>query len=438
LGSLERSPRSGICFAVVIVFGALAGPAAIGCADDERSAVPPASSGPTWHKDVQPIIEDHCQGCHVSGGIAPFALTTYEEASAHAAEIVFLTQAGLMPPWPPDDSCRPIQHSRALAAADLATLAAWQDAGKPLGNLADARAPLAPVEPPVPDLRLAMAQRYLPDQTVSDDYRCFIVDPGLEEDRFVTGFAVYPGNHAVVHHVLVYAAEPADLAAVMALDGADGRPGYTCYGGPGVDDGSPIGGWAPGVAPIRFAAGTGIKVAAGSRMILQLHYNTTNAPGADDRSEVGLFLAPVGSQLLEAINAPLRPDEINVRAGDPDGVAEVVQDLPFAGRVYSVAGHMHGRGTRMTARLTHADGSEDCVLDIPDWDFHWQGTYQFVTPLEVVAGDKVTLTCHYDNSAAGQPRGPDGRPTAPADLHWGEKSSDEMCLLYAYLTFDLN
>lgn len=419
------------------IVGALfSGVVAAGCADDERADPVPAT--PTYYKDVLPIIEAHCQGCHIAGGIAPFALTSYEQVAAHAAIIVAVTQTGHMPPWPPDDRCRPMQHPRTLAAADKATLEAWYRARNPAGDRADARPRPAPVELAVPDLRLAMGAPYLPDQTLSDDYRCFIVDPGLAEDRYVTGFAVYPGNHAVVHHVLVYAANPEDLAAVMAKDGADGRPGYACYGGPGVEDGSPIGGWAPGTAPLEFAAGTGIKVEAGSRMILQLHYNTTNAPGESDLTEVGLFLAPLGSQLLEAINAPLRPDEIDVRAGDADGVAEVVQLLPFKGRVYAVAGHMHGRGKRITARLTHADGTEDCVLDIPDWDFHWQGTYQFVTPLDVVPGDKVTLTCRYDNSAAAQPPGPDGNALPPADLHWGERSSDEMCLLYAYLTFDLD
>lgn len=433
MGPLERNLLVGMPIAVVGVFAGIGG-----CGDADGGAV---GSGPTYYRDVLPIIEDHCQGCHVAGGIAPFALTTYAEVAAHAVGIVAYTQVGLMPPWPPDERCRPIQHSRALADADKATLAAWLEAKKPAGDPADAGPAGAPITAVEPDLRLAMGARYLPDQSVSDDYRCFIVDPGLTADRFVTGFAVYPGNAAVVHHVLVYAAEPQDLVDVMAQDGADGRPGYTCYGGPGVDEGDPIGGWAPGSAPIRFADGTGIKVKAGSRMILQVHYNTTNGASggqADDLTEVGLFLAPVGSQLLEAINAPLRPDEIDVRAGDPDGVAEVIQDLPFGGRVYAVAGHMHGRGTRITATLIHADGSEDCALDIPDWDFHWQGTYQFVTPLEVVAGDKVRLTCRYDNSIAAQPPGPDGQPMAPADLHWGERTTDEMCLVYAYLTLDLN
>src|SRR5690349_17959866 len=41
----------------------------------------------TYYKHVQPIIQNHCLGCHLAGGIAPFPLTSYEEVAAKANEI---------------------------------------------------------------------------------------------------------------------------------------------------------------------------------------------------------------------------------------------------------------------------------------------------------------------------------------------------------------
>src|SRR5580658_1344871 len=33
--------------------------------------------GPTFYKDVDPILQNSCQRCHITGGIAPFPLVTY-------------------------------------------------------------------------------------------------------------------------------------------------------------------------------------------------------------------------------------------------------------------------------------------------------------------------------------------------------------------------
>src|SRR5689334_11679297 len=47
------------------------------------AATPPAAAtGPTFHKDVEPILQRVCQNCHVTGGIAPFTLLTYDDARA--------------------------------------------------------------------------------------------------------------------------------------------------------------------------------------------------------------------------------------------------------------------------------------------------------------------------------------------------------------------
>ena len=58
-----------------------------------------AASGPTYNRDVAPTLDAKCASCHHLGGIAPFSLTTAASARAHAAGIVCMTKAGLMPPW---------------------------------------------------------------------------------------------------------------------------------------------------------------------------------------------------------------------------------------------------------------------------------------------------------------------------------------------------
>ena len=62
-------------------------------------------STPTFHKDVEPILQENCQACHrqkplnMSGMIAPFSLTSYDEARPWAKAIAKAVESKLMPPW---------------------------------------------------------------------------------------------------------------------------------------------------------------------------------------------------------------------------------------------------------------------------------------------------------------------------------------------------
>src|SRR6266849_7597737 len=98
-----------------------------------------AASGPTYNRDVAPILDAKCASCHRLGGIAPFSLTTAADAKAHAAGIVRMTKAGLMPPWMPGDDSASIigRDKRRLTTAELATLARWAANGAPAGNASD-------------------------------------------------------------------------------------------------------------------------------------------------------------------------------------------------------------------------------------------------------------------------------------------------------------
>jgi ribosomal protein L11 methylase PrmA len=65
------------------------------------------------------------------------------------------------------------------------------------------------------------------------------------------------------------------------------------------------------------------------------------------------------------------------------------------------------------------------LLDIPAWSFHWQGAYQYVTPIQIDNTDTLTIRCEHDNSnenrlALGL--------TPGVAVTFGEGSTDEMCL----------
>ena len=409
----------------------------------------------TYYRDIKPVLDARCVQCHTPGNIAPFSLLTYDEARPFADALADSADAGTMPPWPPDNACRSYPHDRSLPDADRQLLRDWAELGAPAGDPKDAPPPPdAPAEPIEYDVELALAP--FSPTIIPDEYRCFLIDWPKDEESFVTALDVIPGDRQLVHHVIAYALEPKDVDAYRALEASDPDPGYLCYGGPGGAGNSVweipwLGAWVPGSTAGAMPAGTGIRVAPGSVIAVQMHYHGV-AGATPDQSRVRLRTAPTVDR--QAVIMPftnldwvLGTEKMHIPAGEPDAVQSFELDMtgvvgfifpngplkPDAPFVVHAAGlHQHTLGTRSTLEVVRGGGDE-CLLDIPRWDFDWQGTYELAEPVTVNPGDRIRVECHWDNSPANQPI-VDGVQPPPHEVGWGEGTDDEMCLGLMYVT----
>ena len=57
------------------------------------------AAGPTYSRDVAPILYKNCTACHRPGEIGPMSLLTYKDARPWAKSIAARIEAGTMPPW---------------------------------------------------------------------------------------------------------------------------------------------------------------------------------------------------------------------------------------------------------------------------------------------------------------------------------------------------
>ncbi|MCB9683045.1 MAG: hypothetical protein H6733_16395 [Alphaproteobacteria bacterium] len=406
-----------------------------------------AGEPPTYHADVRPILERSCTSCHVEGGIGPFAMDLSEAAWADGPPswvpaAVAAIEAGTMPPWTPDPSCRSYVDARNLPEADKDTVAAWAAADFPVGDPGAYRAPdtAAKVELDAPDLDLKPAESYTADATRPDDYRCFVVDHAFDADAWVRAFTVVPDQVELVHHVILYRLAPGYAEQARQWDADDDGPGYSCFGSPGTWDADTLAGWAPGQNPEVYPEGIARRIEKGSTLVLQIHYNTlgrTEAP-KPDRTGVQLWLLPAGeTPTQQLVSYPLADTRLNIPAGD--GKAVETEDFSFGGLPIDIPAigvfpHMHQLGTRIRMDVVRDKGPKECVIDIPAWDFNWQQSYFFedFTPITFGPDDLLRLKCTYDNSAGNQPV-VNGEQLEPRDVHWGDGTLDEMCLMYAYI-----
>ena len=409
------------------------------------------ATGPTWNQDVQPIVARSCERCHTPGAIAPFPLRTYAEARPWHAAMRAAVEARTMPPWLAGPECNTYQHDPSLTADEIATIAAWSQAGAPEGPPAARREPTAGGSLDRVDLELPMPEAYTPQQD-PDDYRCFLLDWPAANTSWITGFQAVPGAATEVHHVIAFLIEPDLVADAQQLDAAEDGPGWTCFAGPGVGSGANqfkwLGAWAPGSNGASFPEGSGLRIEPGSKIALQVHYNTLTAGATPDTTKIQLrvdssveheaLVIPFTNPLWlagETMRIPAGKAGVRHRYSLPLTVYAAAISSDFAPTkpllLHGAALHMHTLGTRASLRL---EGNEDaCVLDIPRWDFHWQAIYDLQEPLRVEPGDSLEIACEWDNTAENQ-LVVDGSPLPPRDVAWGEGTRDEMCLGILYVT----
>jgi mono/diheme cytochrome c family protein len=447
---------------------------------------------PTYYGQVGPILDAHCASCHVDGGVAPFALTSASEARRYARAIAAIVKTGAMPPWPPgrDSAAFVGQGARVLSPGEKATLAAWAAAGAPAGR---PRALPRPRPAALPSgarvLRLAPARTYMPKAPGGgfDDYHCFLLDPKLKQDAYLTGALIRPEAASLVHHVILFEAAGPQAAAATRLNRQSGGKGWTCFGGPGLPNdfdaagsslrfGAPqwIAAWVPGHVTNTLPSGLGVLLHRGAKIVMQVHYNLIKG-AKPDRSTAVLTTAPAAAHLKQletmlvaapvelpcprgasgplcgrtaAIAAAVRKygtDAALIPAGLLFVCRKALGDYPQdvgGGRsigtscdrritqpmtLYGVAGHMHLRGRDVSVVLDPGTQKQRTLLHIPAWDFRWQDVYFLQRPIALAPGDTVRLSCRFDNSLDGQPL-VGSKPLAPRYVVWGEGTTDEMCL----------
>ena len=433
---------------------------------DRRIAL--AETGPSFADDISPILSSECASCHMPGevGSGHWSLATAADAAMFAEDLALVTRLGYMPPWKPGGRTPPLLHERRLSTEEHESLRAWAAAGGPLD--VEPNTPVVPAETETvhvrADLVLGMDEPYRGTGELSDDYRCFLLDPGFSEDRFITGFSMEPGERRVVHHSLVYLAGADAREEAVAVAGQDPRPGWECFGGPGIPGvGGVIASWVPGQVATVQPEGTGFLVPAGSFFVFQLHYNYGDEV-LSDRSSLVLQTEPADGDILALNSVPLIAP-VEIPCSDPTAgllcerdealrelreleglrasilpnlllffcgrTAQELQeqagltvtsfcDIPmqYAGSIVEVGGHMHTMGSSFSLTLNPGTANELVLFEIPQWDFNWQGRYQYETPVAVVEGDIVRITCTWEKGT-----GEGQRYTV-----WGEGTHDEMCL----------
>src|SRR5262249_29654540 len=73
----------------------------------------------TFHKDIEPILQARCQGCHRPGEAAPMSLLTYQDARPWAKAIREAVAIRKMPPWFADSAHGKFSNNRSMPQSEI-------------------------------------------------------------------------------------------------------------------------------------------------------------------------------------------------------------------------------------------------------------------------------------------------------------------------------
>jgi len=391
-----------------------------------------AATGPvTFSKDVAPILQKNCQGCHRPGEAAPMPLETYQQARPWAKAMKQAVLTRKMPPWFADPQYGHFRNDRSLSQKDIDTLVSWVDTGAPEGNPQDAPKPAEFVDGwniGIPDVVFEMPEPFQVPASGTIEYQYVVLPYQFTEDRWVQMAEVRPGNRATVHHVIAYIRDGSSKWMRNKKPGEIFVPEADAKGNRPSLNGDLLSGYAPGLPPSILESGQGRLIKAGSDIVLQLHY-TANGQTGEDRTKVGVVFCKQPPQ-QRVMTLAASNNKFTIPPGDSNYQVDADFELGHDAKLSALLPHMHLRGKDFEYRVIYPTGETETILRVPHYDFGWQLWYQPVSDIVLPKGTKIAATAHYDNSPNNR-----NNPDPTKAVKWGDQSWEEMMIGFFDVTF---
>ena len=394
------------------------------------AASDPAAPGPTFYRDVLPILQQHCQGCHRPGEIGPMPLLDYPHTRPWASALRQAVLLRQMPPWFADPQYGHFSNDRSLSQADIRTISQWVDSGAPPGSPADAPKPVSWIPGwsiGQPEIVFEMPVPFAIPPSGVLPYHYVIVPSHFQQDTWVRLAEVRPGDRAHTHHIVVSVREPGS----SWLAGEPVGVPFTLdpHSPASTTPGEFLAGYGPGALPETLAPGQAKLVKAGSDLVFQLHYTPDGQPGSD-RSRIGLVLSheKPRQRVFMVAAANIR---FLIPPNEPDYRVAASLTLQRETTLISLLPHMHLRGKSFEFRVVYPSGASQILLRVPHYSYHWQLSYYLAQPLTLPAGTTIECTAHFDNS----PNNP-LNPDPSRAVRFGPQSWDEMMIGYFEVAAD--
>jgi len=384
-----------------------------------KAAAAPAGvpDSPTFTKDIAPIVQRSCEGCHHPDSVAPMSLATYEDARPWARAMKLRTsigpKAGVMPPWYLEKNIgiQQFHNDPSLSETEIATIAKWADTGAPRGNPADMPPPKVYADNKAwaigtPDLVIKTQELTVKGDAPDWWGEIPSVSTGLTEDRYVAALEIKEvndvetakaaGNRATVggrfvFHHMIWRTQVIDPTKDQAQDPLSFLLDEEAVNWPVHEVGRNADFFDPKSARLLKA---GSSIVSDS---VHLHSN-----GRDTKShlEIGFKLMPKDYKptYKRAVFGLGNGVDIDIKAMEPGQQLHAYTVLQQNTKIISFEPHLHAPGQRMC--LEAIWGFNIQTLNCVGYDHNWVRGYDYTddsAPL-LPKGTILHIVGYMDNS----------------------------------------
>lgn len=387
----------------------------------------------TFTRDIAPILQAKCEGCHRPGQMAPMSLMTYEQVRPWAKAIRQRVAARQMPPWhiDPTVGIQSFQNDMSLSNAQIGAILKWVDAGVPQGDPAD----MPPAKQWPEDKGWQLANQFgQPDLVIKSEPYTMpakgqdvwfkpLTEIPLTEPRWVRAVEIRPGTPAgrkITHHALAY----------LQQEEAGSNTGLVTQG--------LLMEWAVNKNYDVYRPNTGKLLLPGARVWWEMHYHAVGEE-IRDNVELAVYLYPKGQEpKYRTFLTPFPGTPGNAALGTldipPNSVvqSEGYQTLRAPARLENFQPHMHLRGKAMLLEAILPDGTRRTISYVDHFNFNWMTNYIYSDDAAPVLprGTLIHVVAWHDNTANNK-----NNPDPNQWVGWGDRTVDEMAHAWVNVTY---
>lgn len=287
------------------------------------------------------------------------------------------------------------------ASAFVATgLACVSGEGPAEDNVLDGR-----VEVPAPPPEGEGVQFVMPETLIpagEEKQFCWIPDWVPERDYFVKSFLGYQSGMG--HHVVALTSSiPRQAGSTFDCTSLESMISVEPLLVP--DSATPGEELEARIMPENFA----VRLPAGARLVMQSHYVNVSDQDLKVADVAQLLFVAAEDDFVEASYFTVNHGGIDVPTGEH--TTTVSCDVAQRVQLVSLFGHMHDWGSAVKIERERA-GAVETLYDVPEWTVEYRDlppmeTYPEADPLVFEPGDKVHVTCSYNNDTGGPLRFPE-------------------------------
>ena len=313
------------------------------------------TSDVTYLKDVAPILERRCVGCHANGG-STIALDTYEGARTAARALRESVLERRMPPWPAAPGFGDYRNDRSLTPIEIELLTSWADGRTPLGTIgATTSLSLSPAHAhhaDVPDTNAALRVALPAAHPQQAQFERLTMTLPVERARSIVGWEFAPGAAAMIQ-----------------------RASF-------VVDGVRLGSWVPSQGAVTLPEGVSVEARARSRVTVEMQYAKSGVPSVDG-----------GMLTLRFGRRGAAPSFLKLGCGE--------HTIGSNARAFAITPSARGAGDSVEVVARHRNGRVEPLSVVPHYLPAYPLTYEFREPVSLPRGTVVEVTSSSPGCSAG-------------------------------------